>query len=643
MGASTELSFIQPIGTHGTRYTQLWFNCGAKTPIAEAGRKSLNSNNLTIDRHGKPDSPLQAWVRALAMTAPITKNPAVTLPALIDSLGDRFAASPALLSQNESLTYRTLAELTNRYARWALQQGLAAGDVVCLLMPNCPQYVAIWLGITRVGGVVSLLNTNLVSDALAHAINVVAPKYAIVSTTIIDAFAAVVPQIPAQTRIWVHGGDSHRFPRIDREIESIANSSLSASEYRPPTIGDRALYIYTSGTTGLPKAVNVSHFRLMQWSYWFAGMMDTGADDRIYNCLPMYHSIGGVVAIGAALVNGGAVVLRERFSASHFWDDIVESDCTVFQYIGELCRYLVNSPPHPRQTQHRLRLACGNGLGAKVWGEFQRRFRLPRILEFYAATEGNFALYNCEGRIGSVGRIPPFLAHRWSVALIKFDAETGAPIRDDEDFCIQCSTNEVGEAIGRIIDDGSNPAARFEGYSDPAATQAKVLRNVFAPGDAWLRSGDLLRKDRDGFFYFVDRVGDTFRWKGENVSTTEVEAAVGAAPGILEAVVYGVTIPGTEGRAGMVAAVVSPDFDLVTFRGHLIERLPDYARPLFLRIRERLEVTATFKSKRHDLVRDGYHPSITADTIYFNDPVQQRFVQLDNELFESLQSGRPRL
>ena len=379
-----------------------------------------------IGREDSRDSPLKAWVRALEMTAPIAQNPAGTLPVLIDSLAERFGTAPALLSRNGNLTYRELAERSKRYAQWALRQGLSFGDVVCLLMPNCSEYVAIWLGLTRVGGIVSLLNTNLVGDSLAYAINIVASKHVIVGAALVEAFAAVAPKISPEIQSWAHGENSRGFSRIDDEIERSANIGLSGSEYRPPTIADRALYIYTSGTTGLPKAVNVSHFRLMQWSHWFAGMMDTRPDDRIYNCLPMYHSVGGVAAIGATLVNGGSVVLRERFSASRFWDDVVESNCTIFQYIGELCRYLVNTAPHPRETQHQLRLACGNGLGADVWERFQSRFHIPQILEFYAATEGNFSLYNCEGRVGAIGKIPSFLPQRSSIALVKFDLETGS-------------------------------------------------------------------------------------------------------------------------------------------------------------------------------------------------------------------------
>jgi fatty-acyl-CoA synthase len=588
-------------------------------------------------------SSLKAWVRALAMTAPIAQNPGCTLPVLVDTLADRFGAAPALLSRDQSLTYRALAQRSKQYARWALEQGLGFGDVVCLLMPNCPEYVAIWLGITRVGAVVSLLNTNLVGDSLAYAINIAAPKHVIVGASLVEALAGAATRISPEIQNWAHGENRHGFPRIDHEVEKSAEPGLAGSEYRPPTIADLALYIYTSGTTGMPKAVNVSHFRLMQWSHWFAGMMDTHPGDRVYNCLPMYHSVGGVAAIGAALVNGGSVVLRERFSASRFWDDIVESKCTIFQYIGELCRYLVNSAPHPRQANHQLRMACGNGLAADVWKEFQSRFHIPQILEFYAASEGNFSLFNCEGRVGAIGRIPSFLPQRSSMALVKLDLETGEPTRGKDGFCIRCSTNEAGEAVGKIFDDGTSAAGRFEGYTDKAATAKKILRNVFASGDTWFRTGDLMRRDESGFFYFVDRVGDTFRWKGENVSTTEVAASVCAFPGVVEAVVYGVLVPGTEGRAGMVAVAVGEHFDLIAFRQHLVERIPEYARPLFLRIREKIETTATFRPKKYELARESYDPSATADPIYFNDPVRQSFVKIDSELFESIQSGKVRL
>lgn len=599
------------------------------------------------DGGGGGRSALKAWMRALEMTAPIARNTSLTFPVLVEDLADRFGPAPALLSDGECLTYRALAERANRYARWALGQGIGPGDVVGLLLPNCPDYMAIWLGITRVGAVAALINTNLAGDSLAHSINVVAPEHVVVGAGLDEAFAAALPRLDPGIRCWAHGRDGRQggFPRIEHEIGRVPGERLRASECRwLPSLTDRALCIYTSGTTGLPKAANVSHFRLMQWSHWFAGMMGTRPSDRMYNCLPMYHSVGGVVATGATLVGGGSVVLRRRFSAGRFWDEIAEWDCTLFQYIGELCRYLVGSPPHPREAAHRLRLWCGNGLRPDVWDELKRRFRIPQVLEFYAATEGSFSLYNCEGEPGAIGRIPSFLAHRFPVALVRSDAETGAPVRGEGGRCVRCAVDAVGEAIGRISGgDGTEPGGRFEGYTDAGASEGKILRDVFAEGDAWFRTGDLMRKDGRGYFYFVDRVGDTFRWKGENVSTTEVAATITACPGVVEAVVYGVAIPGAEGRAGMAAAVVGPGFDLAAYRRHLVAHLPEYARPLFLRVCGAIEATATFKPKKQDLAREGYDPATTADAIYFDDRLHQAFVKVDAALHERIRAGGVRL
>jgi fatty-acyl-CoA synthase len=598
---------------------------------------------MIIDSSEGSDSPIKAWMRALEITAPIVKNTYVTLPVLIQSLAERFGSAFAFLSDFGSLTYRALAERSNQYTRWALAQCIAKGDTVCLLMPNCPEYLAIWLGITRVGAIVSLVNTNLTSDSLGHSVKIVAPKHVIVGTEMLGTAAAVLPRFGFGVKTWAHGQDNHGLPQIDKEIQPFAGDSLTGAECPLPSIMDPALYIYTSGTTGLPKAARISHFRLMQWTHWFAGMMDTRPTDRMYNCLPMYHSIGGVVANGATLINGGSVLLRQRFSASRFWDDIAEWNCTLFQYIGELCRYLVNSPRHPRESEHQLRLCCGNGLRLDVWQEFKRRFHIPKILEFYAATESNFSLYNCEGQPGAIGRIPSFLAHRNSVALVKVDVGTNEPIRDEKGFCARCSANEVGEAIGKIADDGSNPGSQFEGYTDKEASDKKLLRNVFVNGDSWFRTGDLMRRDERGFFYFVDRLGDTFRWKGENVSTTEITDIISACPGVVEAVAYGVAVPGTEGRAGMVAVVASQDFSLEAFRHYLAERLPEYARPLFLRMRDEIETTATFRTKKQDLSREGYDPTVTTDSIYFNDRGRQTFVKLDAALYERIRTGNVHL
>jgi fatty-acyl-CoA synthase len=590
---------------------------------------------------GGQNGTLRDWVRALEATAPIAANPRRILPRVIEELAQTRGEAPALLSAHESLTYRALSERANRYARWALAQGLGKGEAVGLIMPNRPEYMAIWLGITSVGGVVSLLNTFLHGAALAHCIESVAPKHVIVAAESCEDMRDGLMRLSSRPKIWSHGNDD--FARIDREIEKFDTAPLTETERRGVTIADRALYIYTSGTTGLPKAANVSHQRLMQWSFWFAGLMNTSPADRMYDCLPLYHSVGGVVATGALLVRGGSVVIRARFSASEFWDDVVNWDCTLFQYIGELCRYLVRAPEHPREKQHRLRLCCGNGLRADVWEKFQRRFAIPRILEFYGATEGNVSLYNIDGKVGAIGRAPSFLAHRFPLALIKSNPQSNEQIRGADGFCLRCAADEAGEAIGRMHDGSARPGAQFEGYSSAQDSERKIIRGVFERGDAWYRTGDLMRCDSSGYYYFVDRIGDTFRWKGENVATSEVATAIAAFPGIADVTVYGVAVPGTEGAAGMAALTTDGPLDLPELRKHLVRVLPAYARPLFLRIQDKIAVTATFKHQKNDLVREGFDPASIADAIYFDDPSQQAYLRLDDALFDRIRSGEIRL
>jgi fatty-acyl-CoA synthase len=589
----------------------------------------------------RKDTVLSDWVRALEATAPIAKNPRRILPHVIADLAQTQGDALALISLDESLTYRALAERANRYARWALDQHLAKGDTVCLLMPNRPDYMAMWLGVTSVGGGVALLNTNLRGGALAHCIDIVAPKHVVVAAEFVEHYRAAMAQLKSAPAVWTHGASE--FARIDQALGRYSGAPLNAAEARDVTIADRALNIYTSGTTGLPKAANVSHQRLMQWSFWFAGLMDTSAADRMYDCLPMYHSVGGVVATGCVLVRGGSVVLRDKFSAQRFWDDVCEHDCTLFQYIGELCRYLVNAPEHPRERAHRLRLCCGNGLRGDVWGKFQARFAIPRILEFYAATEANVSLYNVEGKAGAIGRVPSFLTHRFPLALVTFDEESGEPARGPDGLCVRCAVNESGEALGRIHDGSAQHGEAFEGYTSAEDSERKIVRDVAERGDAWFRTGDLMRRDAAGFYYFVDRIGDSFRWKGENVATTEVTEAIAAFPGISEAVVYGVAVPGTEGAAGMATIVADAALDLAALRAHLAQRVPSYARPLFLRIMERIEVTPTFKHRKSNLVRDGFDPAATADAIYVDDPARQTYVRLDGELYRRIQDGEVRL
>jgi fatty-acyl-CoA synthase len=315
----------------------------------------------------------------------------------------------------------------------------------------------------------------------------------------------------------------------------------------------------------------------------------------------------------------------------------------MFQYIGELCRYLVNASPHPRERDHKLRLCCGNGLRGDIWETFQRRFDVGKILEFYASTEGNLSLYNVPGKPGAIGQVPAFLAHRFPIAIVRCDPDTRELLRGADGLCIRCGADEPGEALGKIGDAAATHGRPFEGYTNAAASAEKIARDVLAPGDAWFRTGDLMRRDRSGFFFFVDRLGDTFRWKGENVATDEVASVLAACPGVTDAVVYGVTVPGAEGRAGMAALIVDAAFDLAAFRRHAAEKLPEYARPVFLRIGENIAATATFKPAKAMLAREGFDPDRIADTLYVDDRAQEAFVPLDRALHERLLSGQLRL
>jgi fatty-acyl-CoA synthase len=585
----------------------------------------------------------KAWIRALERTARIEREPEVTLPLLIERLAREFGAAQALVSPGASMSYAALAARCNQYARWGLEQGLKAGDTVSLVMSNCAEYLAIWLGLTRLGVTVALANTHLTAEGLAHSLRIVAPRLIVSGADLAPTVAASCMSLTSEAVCWGYGTAAHEFARLEPELEPLSGEPLTAADCALPSLDAVALYIYTSGTTGLPKAARVSHYRLMQWSHWFAGMMDTGPQDRMYNCLPLYHSVGGVVATGATLVGGGSVVIRTRFSASDFWRDVREERCTLFQYIGELCRYLVNAPNQAGETEHALRLACGNGLRPEIWETFKSRFCIPQILEYYASTEGNFSLYNAEGEPGAIGRIPSYLGHRLPVALLRFDADSGEPTRDAAGFCERCAANEIGEAVGLIPDSGSERSGQFEGYADAQASAAKVLRHVFKQGDAWYRTGDLMRRDERGFYYFVDRVGETFRWKGENVSTTEVVAALTAIRGVVDAVVYGVSVPGADGRAGMAALVVDSSFDLEDFREHTARRLPSYARPLFLRILAALETTATFKPRKQDLIAAGFDPARVGDALYVDDQRAKGYRPLDAGVYQAIVAGTLRL
>jgi fatty-acyl-CoA synthase len=579
-----------------------------------------------------------SWLGALAAIRILETRPDVNLPALCHEMAAVHGERIALSGLDLQLSYGQLSEAISRYAGWAAMQA-QPGETISLLMPNGPDYAAIWLGISQAGCVAALLNTTLAADALVHCITAASSSVLIFSEQFLPVVEAARPLLPAAMRYWMHGAaeTAHDFQRLD--IETYAPIPASG-KISPQSV---AVLIYTSGTTGLPKAARLTHARLIEWSFWFAGLLDITPEDRLYNCLPMYHSTGGIVAIGAMLVRGGTVVIRERFSASKFWDDIVFEKCTIFMYIGELCRYLTQSAPAAPPVEHRLRLCCGNGLSGDVWERFQARFQIPRIIEFYAATEGSVSLYNAAGKPGAIGHVPGFLAHNFPVVLVKTDAATGEIFRGPDGRPVLCGDGEPGEALGKITNLSNMPSRHFDGYTDAQASSRKILHDVLALGDAWFRTGDLMRRDPEGFYYFLERLGETFRWKGENVSAEEVANVIRACPGAVEAIVFGIAIPGHEGRAGMAAMTTDARFSFDAFLAHVEAKLPDYARPVFIKICEKLETTATFKYKKSQPSDAISLFAGNAQGVWFYDRVARMMVPVDEQLLQALTQNGSRI
>ena len=565
----------------------------------------------------------------------------------IGARGDR----PALIGDEGSLTWTELDELANRVAHWALAEGLSRGDVVALLMANRPEYIAIWLGLSRVGVVTALLNTNLTGDPLAHCMREANTRHWIVGEELSEAAASALPGLGSEIAVFVAGSSAVKgidleavrrtLPNarsFDETLDLQSTGKVGAAVRVNRRAKDGLFLIYTSGTTGLPKAANVSHGKAIAAGAAAWKFQQLDANDRVYCCLPLYHSAGGMMAAGAALLSGGTLVIARKFSATRFWSDCTQHDVTAIQYIGELCRYLHNSPAHPDERAHKIRVALGNGLRPEVWGPFQERFAIPRILEFYGATEGNFPLFNLEGKLGAVGHLPSFVRKLVGVEIVRFDISREEIVRDEKGLCIPASVGESGELLVKITD-----TTRFEGYTNEAASEKKVIRGAFAKGDAYFRSGDLLRIDDEGFYFFVDRIGDTFRWKGENVATSEVAEAISKTKGVSEANVYGVVVAGTDGRAGMAALVTLPAFEIDELSRVVEQGLAFYARPLFVRLLSEMEITGTFKHRKVELAKEGFDPSRLTDTIFFLDSVAGRYVPLDALAYDRILKGEIRI
>ncbi|WP_372784396.1 long-chain-acyl-CoA synthetase [Phenylobacterium sp.] len=580
-----------------------------------------------------------AFTRGLNRTLKAVKSIAPDSENLIcDDLQEaveRWRDRSAMTFEGRTLSYAELDAMANRFAHWGKGLNLRRGQTVALFMPNRLEYFAVWYGLSKIGVVTALINNQLAGLALAHCLNISGAAYVIVDAETSPVFEQAKPLLERQLSQWILGpahGDQRDLVQALKSCSQLPPDKIVREDIRGR---DTALLIFTSGTTGLPKAARITHVRAQLYMRGFAGATGAKPADRIYVALPLYHATGGLCALGAALLTGGSVFLRRKFSATHFWGEAADEGCTMFVYIGELCRYLVNQAPSDDETRHKIRLAFGNGLRPDIWAVMKERFRIPDILEFYGSTEGNVSMFNFDGREGAIGRAPKWLRNRFNIRLVQFDLETEEPIRGANGLCIEAGPGQIGECVGQI---GGDARSEYSGYVDKAASEKKILRDVFEKGDAWFATGDLMKTDADGYFYFVDRIGDTFRWKGENVSTNEVAEHLTSCPGVKEANVYGVAVPGAEGRAGMAGLVVGPEFDIKLFGNQVAQALPAYAQPLFVRILPAIETTGTFKPRKTDLVADGFDPGKIKGPLYFHD-AKKGYVKVTKGVYEKIAAG----
>uniref|UniRef100_A0A668AFC3 Arachidonate--CoA ligase n=1 Tax=Myripristis murdjan TaxID=586833 RepID=A0A668AFC3_9TELE len=564
-----------------------------------------------------------------------------TIPKIFAETVQRFGDKTALIFEGtgEKWTFRQLDEYSNRVANLLLERGFKDGDVVALFMENRSQYVGLWLGMAKIGVEAALINFNLRLEALVHCVTISNAKAVVFGSELTDGkkerdsvldLQIAMCFIPTTAKFWLN------LLKILLQVDR--------SYFLPPVLSvlDRLFYIYTSGTTGMPKAAIVVHSRFYRMAALVYYGFRMNSDDVLYDCLPLYHSAGNIVGVGQCIIHGMTVVIKKKFSASRFWDDCVKYNCTIVQYIGEICRYLLNQPIRDTERQHRVRMALGNGLRQSIWEEFINRFNVPQIAEFYGATECNCSLGNFDNKVGACGFNSQILPFIYPIRLVKVDEETMELIRGPDGVCIPCKPGEPGQLVGRIIQ--NDPLRRFDGYVNQSATSKKISQSVFKKGDSAYLSGDVLIMDECGYMYFKDRTGDTFRWKGENVSTTEVEGILSRLLDMKDVVVYGVEVAGAEGKAGM-AAIADPSHssDLEKFVKDMEKTLPPYARPVFLRFLPEVNKTGTYKFQKTDMRREGFDPNLVSDRLYFLDPSRGRYVELDEELHRSIVSGKQKL
>jgi fatty-acyl-CoA synthase len=544
----------------------------------------------------------------------------------------------------QSQSYGEVNARANQLAHAFRELGLGRGDCCALALENRPEFFSCCMAVLKLGATVALINTHIKGTALAHALRITGAKAAIVGAEVLANFADDTVRA-LEIPLWFCADPDYPAPAELRAGCAVDLAELTAAAprenpdraLRAGVLGEHtAFFIFTSGTTGLPKAALTSHMRWLSAGECMRVTTRTAPDDVFYCFLPLYHGAAGMSLFATALCVGGSIVLRRKFSAREFWNDVRRYRVTVCQYIGEICRYLLNQPERPDDAGHSVRCMMGAGLSADIWEKFQSRFGIPDIYEGWGSTEANTSVINVDNRPGSCGRVPFW--DKTNFRLVRYDVASGAHVRDAEGFMVPCLPGEVGEAIGMIIDHPDIGGGRFEGYTSAEATEQKILRNVFREGDAWWSSGDLMRMDEDGYCYFVDRVGDTFRWKSENVSTQEVAEALSDFPGLEIINVYGVRVPGHEGRAGMATIVMQPGcpFDARAFYALTTQRLPHYAVPLFLRLSAQADLTTTFKLRKVDLHRQGYDPANFSDPLLVRDNDNATYSPYDDAVLARL-------
>lgn len=545
---------------------------------------------------------------------------------------------------DRQITYDELNRLTNKYANYFYNMGYKKGDVVSLFMENCIDFFAIWLGLSKIGVISSFINSNLKLESLAYSISVANCRCIITTSTLLHTLQEAISHgyldIDGKD-LFVTDAGIIGAKSLSAEIKSVGDMEPVCHDIH---FKDVLCYVYTSGSTGNPKPAVIKHFR-----YYFMAMGSGKSfgikdNDVVYITMPMYHSAAGIMGIGSLIVFGTSVVIRRKFSASNFWKDCVKYKCTASQYIGEICRYLLAQKPCEEEKLHNVRLMWGNGLRAEIWEDFMSRFRIKRIGELYGSTEGNSNIVNIDNHVGSCGFFPiyPFIGCLYPLRLIKVDEETGEVVRDANGLCIPCRPGEVGEMVGVIKK--NNLLLKFEGYVDKGDTQKKIYRDVFAYGDQVFSSGDILYWDKLGYLYFRDRRGDTFRWKGENVSTTEVEGILQPIMSVIDATVYGVKIGKFEGRAGMAAIALSDGVDVHAFLDEIAKRLTEnlapYAVPVFIRLCKEVDRTGTFKLKKIDLQRQGFDLLLcNGDPIYYWNSCTKGYSLLDAQMQKNIEIG----